>query len=258
MIFQTDVLIDIGRLEEKRKDMIDRLPEKHLLSRLRVRRMVGGILRNSRIQLLRKGLLDKKYANIGAGGNILRGFINIDYSWTRGLDLCWDITRKLPLRSGSLKGVFSEHTLEHLVWSDAMQTMLPEAYRILEPGGTIRISVPDAEKAVKEYVEQASSGQTAQPWRQEYDGGNRISMTPMLQLNNTFRRIYEPLWMGHKFAYDFQTLEYFLHLTGFAEIKRAEYMSGRDENLLVDYQKRASESLYVEAVKPSATSPISK
>lgn len=242
---------DMEGLEARRHAMIYRLPEKHLLARLRVRRLIGKVVRNSTLQIVFKDLSKKDYANIGAGGNILEGFINVDYGWIAGLDLCWDITKKLPLREKSLKGVFTEHTLEHLIWSDVLNVLLPEIFRILKPGGVVRISVPDAEKAVHLYNEAQRDGKTSTLWREPYKGGERIPMTPMLSLNNTFRRIYEPLYMGHKFAYDFQTLEYFLHLTGFVDIKRENYMCGRDEALLVDYKKRASESLYVEAAKPT-------
>jgi hypothetical protein len=71
-----------------------------------------------------------------------------------------------------------------------------------------------------------------------------------LPVYNTFRRIYEPLEVGHKFVYDFQTLEYFLHCVGFVDIRKESFMRGRDPSLLIDYPKRARESLYVEAAKP--------
>jgi len=240
---------DIQELEARRLGLIRR-PETHFLSRTKTRSLIGKFVRNSSLQMFFNDISKKEYANLGAGGNLLRGYVNIDYSWKPGLDLCWDITRPLPLKSNSLKGVFSEHTLEHLIWTDALKTMLPEAFRILSPGGTIRVSVPDAEMAVEEYHQATSQGNTSTPWREPYDWGNQIPMTPMMKTNNTFRRIYEPLYMGHKFAYDFQTLDYFLHLVGFVDIKKEEYMCGRDTALLVDYKKRAPESLYVEATKP--------
>lgn len=165
--------------------------------------------------------------------------------------MCWDVTKGIPLPTGSVNGVFAEHMLEHFEWQDVLKTILPEIKRLLKSGGTVRISVPDAEMAIDQYVRAKEAGETSKPWNMPpNEQPGRLHLTPMGLVNNTFRRIYEPYIMGHKFAYDFQTLEHFLFLTGFVDIKRAAYMEGRDPKLLVDYRKRADESVYVEASAP--------
>ena len=222
-----------------------------LLSRGKVRKVIGHVLRNRSIQLLLTDRRPKRYLNLGCGGNILDDYINLDYTWSRGVDLCWDVKRGIPLASNSLEGIFTEHTLEHFTWQEALRVFLPECFRVLRPGGTLRISVPDAELSVIAYEEARRSGATGRSFHAAYDGGDRIPMTPMMHLNNTFRRIYEPLEKGHKFVYDFHTLEYFLHWVGFTSVTKESFMRGRSPKLLVDYEKRASESLYVEALKPN-------
>ena len=129
--------------------------------------------------------------------------------------------------------------------------LLPECFRVVKPGGTIRIVVPDAEMSLEQYQRAKLNGETEMPFRERYTGTNRIPLTPMMRVNNTFRLLFEPLHVGHKFAYDFHTLEYFLHSVGFVDISKEAYMRGRDPVLLVDYKRRASESLYVEATKPN-------
>ncbi|MFN0279518.1 MAG: class I SAM-dependent methyltransferase [Pyrinomonadaceae bacterium] len=241
--------MDETQLEAVREDLLRKPSPGHILSRLKVRWLIGRVLRNNKLQMLRRR--DSDYVNLGCGGNVLKGFFNIDYGWCRGIDLCWDVSRGIPLPSKSASGVFTEHMLEHFEWQDALNIILPEIKRILKPGGTIRISVPDAEMAIDEYTRAKSAGETSKPWNMpHHDQPNRLHMTPMGEVNNTFRRLYEPYYMGHKFGYDFQTLEHFLFLTGFVDIKRVAYMQGRDQNLLVDYKKRAGESLYVEAAAP--------
>jgi predicted SAM-dependent methyltransferase len=253
MIWRHDMdVLDLNeeRLEAKRSELLNDRWNTSVLNRVRVRRIIGSFIRNRSFQLWSKDVSLKNYVNLGAGGNLLAGFVNIDYSWCPGLDLCWDISKGLPLKSDSVAGIFTEHTLEHFDWKTALKTFLSESFRILKPGGTIRISVPDADKAVAAYWEKRENGQTSKPWRKSYDGGERIPLTPMLMVNNTFRQLYAPLQSGHKCAYDFQTLEYFLHLSGFVNIAQEKYLQGREENLLVDYKKRAEESIYVEASKP--------
>jgi predicted SAM-dependent methyltransferase len=223
-----------------------------ILSRVVVRRLIGNLVRNRAFQLLPARYRGKEYLNLGCGGNILRNYINLDYGWVRGIDLCWDIRKGIPLPSNSMRGIFTEHTLEHFTWRDAIRVFLPECFRILREGGVLRITVPDAELCLRTYEEARARGETGTSFRAPYDGGDRIPLTPMMHVNNTFRRIYEPLEVGHKFVYDFQTLEYFLHCVGFVDVTKESFRRGRDPMLLADYQKRAAETLYVEAVKPRA------
>jgi predicted SAM-dependent methyltransferase len=186
--------------------------------------------------------------NLGCGGNILKGFVNVDYGWRKGV-VCWDMRKPLPFASDSVSGIFCEHALEHFEWKDALYSVLPEMFRILKPGGNVRIAVPDAEMIIDEYVRARDAGECETELPAHADK-NRLCLTPMAIVNNGFRRIYEPYYMGHKFMYDFQTMKQFLTLSGFGDIQRASFMQGRDPRLLVDYAKRKDESLYVEATKP--------
>lgn len=224
--------------------------ESSVLSRGRVRRLISALIRNRSLQLARGEYRNRRYLNLGCGGNTPPEFINLDYEWRPGVDICWDLRRGIPLEADSFEGITTEHTLEHFTWSDAINTFLPECFRVLRSGGAIRIVVPCAEKAVDAYLDAKARGLTEIAFRAPRNGADRIPMTPMLTLNNTFRRIFEPLEVGHKFVYDFQTLEYFLHLVGFVDVTRETFMHGRDPVLLIDTEKRAPESLYVEATKP--------
>lgn len=58
-----------------------------------------------------------------------------------------DLTRPLPFRDGSIHAIFSSHVFEHL-FMDEVERLVAECFRILEPGGVIRVVVPDLEKVV--------------------------------------------------------------------------------------------------------------
>jgi SAM-dependent methyltransferase len=59
-------------------------------------------------------------------------------------------SQRLPLPDGCCELIFTSHTLEH-VDDDVAAAMLGEAYRLLRPGGTLRVSVPDGSLALSAY-----------------------------------------------------------------------------------------------------------
>jgi len=201
----------------------------------KVQLLYSRLVRNKRFQL--KNLPLKSYVNIGCGPNIDPDFINIDYQFRPKIDLCWDITKGIPLKNNSVKGVYTEHCLEHIEFSSC-QFVIEEIYRILMPSGIARIIVPDAELYLDIYEKKKKGENIFFPYER-----NSSDYTPMMAVNRVFRG------HEHKFAYDYETLKMMLHKAGFAEIKKEIYMSGKDVELLADTKERKIESLYVEAIK---------
>ena len=170
-------------------------------------------------------------------------FITVDYNWRGGLDVCWDITRGLPLDDNCVTGVFTEHCIEH-VPLESGDLVLSEIYRVLKPGGRVRIVVPDAELYLTRYVgvlQQADDAQ-ALPYA-ERDDFHGIYQ-PIMSVNRIFHE------HGHQFLYDWHMLSALMNRHGFTAISRCAFQQGEDERLLIDTAKRAHESLYLEAVKP--------
>lgn len=196
----------------------------------KVRALYGHILRGRRFQLRR--IKGQQYLNVGCGPNLLHGFVNIDYLWLPGIDLCWDITEGIPLPDHSLQGIYSEHCLEHLEKSVAKE-VLRDFRRLLTPTGTVRLVVPDAELYIDLYV-RARNGETV---NFPYVEGNCLPIDP---LNRIFRH------HGHRYAYDFESMRELILSAGFSSATKASFMQSRDHKLLVDSPERAIESLYVE------------
>lgn len=160
----------------------------------------------------------------------------MDWSWRPGIDLCWDVTRKLPLPDKSIKGIYTEHMIEHLSF-DRIGPLFNEFKRILKKDGTLRIVVPDAELYLDLYQSKKCGENVRFPYEDEY-----LTDTPMMHVNRIFRG-YE-----HQYAYDFQTLAILLDKCGYSHIIRQSFNNGRDSNLLIDSTSRQVESLYLEAV----------
>lgn len=201
----------------------------------KIQTLYSWLIRGKRFQLQYLNLVDKRYLDIGCGPRIQRNFINLDYHWRPGIDLCWDITMGIPLPDESLVGVYSEHCLEHIPFSCCCK-VLETCHRILKKHGTLRIVVPDAELFLDLYQKKKLGEKVSFPYEKhdEYK-------TPMMHVNRIF------VDHGHRFAYDAETLTMILKRAGFNNIEKETFMHGRDKNLLIDTEDRTCESLYIEA-----------
>jgi predicted SAM-dependent methyltransferase len=202
----------------------------------RIRKLYSQFARGSRLQF-RPELRADRYLNVGCGFNTNNNMVNLDYVWHRGVDICWDVTKRLPWQDGTMKGVFTEHCLEHIPF-DACAFAITEFRRILQPGASVRIVVPDGELYIDLY-RKAKAGESI-----EFPYQAPREVTPMMCVNRIFQEF------THVFIYDADTLGLLLRRAGFVDIKRETYLHGRDATLLLDTKARAVESLYMEASVP--------
>lgn len=215
-----------------------------LFSYAKVQHLVGNLIRNHRWQLRRARIRNLPYLDLGCGPNLHNQFINLDYLWRPGVDVCWNILRGLPFGTGSMHGVFSEHCLEHFPVPCVLQ-LLHEVHRILCPGGTVRIVVPDGELYLRTYVNRVQ-GNSALRFPFETRESRDPLWTPMASVNRIFYQDRESL-AGHRTIFDFDLLAKLLRHCGFSHVERRGFRRGRDPLLLIDTPERQIESLYVEA-----------
>ena len=105
-----------------------------------------------------ESLRQKRFYNIGAGKFAHQYWTNVDYAnesyrvVQRHPFLQYDLMAQcpLPIESDVAEAVYSSHVIEH-VTDDAVRNMLAESYRILKPGGVIRLTAPDALLIFKAY-----------------------------------------------------------------------------------------------------------
>ncbi len=82
--------------------------------------------------------------HFGCGPNLLPGWINIDRV-ARAPDVRTDIDlTQLPWPDASVAAILAEHLFEHLTFAEEQQVWT-EAARVLRPGGTLTVEVPDFE-----------------------------------------------------------------------------------------------------------------
>jgi predicted SAM-dependent methyltransferase len=187
--------------------------------------------------------------NLGCGQNLKAGWVNVDL-FDPGADLQLDLRQPLPFSDGSASIIYTEHVFEHLAlpcthdamgWtlegpgcpSEAMQ-FLRETLRVLAPGGTFSVGVPDAERAIRMYSRGELERWTP-PWCD----------TPMHFLNYVFRQGRE-----HKYAWDAETLGKTLAAVGFDDVWRRPF------DAAIDSEHRRNDTLYFEARTPAGTAAL--
>lgn len=208
---------------------------------------IGRWQRNRRAQLRQPRARALRYADLGCGLSRHAALLNVDWQWTPGLDLCWDIRCGLPFADNSMLGLYTEHCLEHFDLADAAY-VLGEARRVLASGGTLRVVVPDAELYLRRYV-QHLDGVPRESFPYEDVERRDPRWVPLGSVNRVFYQDrYSPA--GHRTMFDFELLRRLASQAGFTTVDRASFRIGRDRVLLVDSDARRSESLYVEAVAP--------
>jgi predicted SAM-dependent methyltransferase len=185
--------------------------------------------------------------NIGAGPKGKPGWINIDAYKIPGINCVCDCRTSLPFPDNSASLIFCEHFVEHLDYTEEIPYFISECHRVLEKGGIIRIIVPDIELYLRGYIENDwETLKKVRPLENERtDSWIKCEYANKMELiNMLFRQGIE-----HKYAYDYEAMEYVLKRFGFKNICRQSYGNSLNPALAIDSPERRTESLYVEAVK---------
>lgn len=137
-----------------------------------------------------------------------------------------DLAYSIPLADGVADFVYSSHFLEHLFRKDG-EKLLMESFRVLKPGGTVRVVVPDLEHTLLLYA-----------------AGEKDKMLS----DNFFVEDDDSYYARHKYMYDFDMLADALKRVGFYDIRRCEFRKGHTPDL-DRLDNRPDESLFVEATR---------
>lgn len=223
-------------------------------------RLVRGTLRRAfaaRDRKIARAYLERhdiRKLQIGAGHNLHAGWLNTNWFPIRFIQrdyIFLDAGQPMPFPAATFDYVFTEHMIEHVPYLTG-QAMLRECFRILKPGGKLRISTPD----FAFLIDLMKPGLS--PLQQSYIDGARSSLpdgvptTPATVANNFVRD-----W-GHQFIYDKATLTGCLAAAGFVNITPFEVNQSDDPQLAgIDHADRmpegflALESMVFQAQRPA-------
>ncbi len=158
-----------------------------------------------------------KKLQIGCGGNILPSWLNTDLILENEHVTFLDAGERFPLPDSSFDYVYSEHLFEHLTFSQ-QSNYLSETFRVLKPGGKIRIATPDLTKILSLWTDNSQFNKDYINWNFEVFVKNKCSLSSNLEskseyvINNYMRD-----W-GHQMIHSKSSLKEMVNLSGFNQI----------------------------------------
>ena len=139
--------------------------------------------------------------------------------------------------------------MEHLTYRQNEQ-LFRECLRILKPGATLRIIVPDVSLFIINYAN--GNKEWFKKWEdimmvrsEDPERAKRRIATPMEAISFVTQEFL------HVACWDFDTMKHYLEKNGFRDVKKTTHREGRQQNLLLDSddEGRKYVSLYLEATK---------
>ncbi len=100
-----------------------------------------------------------KYLNLGCGRHYKEGeeWTNVDFEGNEEGVIGHNLLNGIPFPDSTFDFVYHSHVLEHFSKSDGRK-FLKECFRVLKPGGVLRVVIPDLEVIAKLYLKLLDDG----------------------------------------------------------------------------------------------------
>jgi predicted SAM-dependent methyltransferase len=176
--------------------------------------------------------------HLGCGSKFIPGFFHVDGNEHEHLDVRGPVDKLPFLADDTVELIYACHLLEHFGRKE-VDAVLAEWFRVLKPGGVLRLAVPDYEACAKLYV------------------GGKLSkgLPEILGLMMGGQRDHYDF---HKMAFDEASLSDLLKKAGFRETRRWDWRTTEHASLddysqaylpHMDKENGTLVSLNLEAVK---------
>jgi glycosyltransferase involved in cell wall biosynthesis/predicted SAM-dependent methyltransferase len=147
-----------------------------------------------------------------------------------------DASKKLPFQDCTVDFLIASHFLEHITRSEGKNFLL-ECFRIMKPGGVIRITIPDTKKITGTYSH-----------IQEVFNEN----VGVKNAEDEAEALWNFLTAGHKTAYDAPAMIKKLQTAGFSNVSEYGFGISCSPEIQADTKDMYPDhSIFIEAVKPA-------
>jgi predicted SAM-dependent methyltransferase len=106
--------------------------------------------------------------NFGCGPRFVSGWVNVDFSAASPAVIPHNLLTRWPFPDQSFDAVYSSHVMEHFT-VDQARHVAQECYRVLKPGGVVRIVVPDLQQWATDYLRLLPAVEAGTEPRWKYD-----------------------------------------------------------------------------------------
>lgn len=139
-----------------------------------------------------------------------------------------DLRFGIPLPDESVEHIYCSHFLETM-YIDEAEALLEDCFRVLQPGGRLRIGIRDLEATLRAFLQ-----------------GHRRSTIEVLYGVSS-----DPTYLNaHRSGYDFELLREVLEEVGFQTIVRCQAFEGRMPDLN-HLDTQPDRTIFVEALRPA-------
>jgi len=96
--------------------------------------------------------MSMRLLNIGCGIRLHKDWVNIDIAPVSPKVQKYNILEGIPFRDNTFDAVYCSHILEHIPKNKAL-AFIRDCYRVLKPGGILRVVAPDLEIIARLYLD---------------------------------------------------------------------------------------------------------
>jgi len=144
--------------------------------------------------------------HLGCWKRVLPGFVNVDICDFPHIDYKNNVDDLSMFQDSTVDLIYSSHVFEYFDRTKAAE-VLREWNRVLRPGGTLRIAVPDFDKLIKVYQITGELSRVLGPMFGQMEVPTKNG----------------PEYLYHKTIYNFDSLQTMLKDAGFEDVRRYDW-----------------------------------
>lgn len=194
---------------------------------------------------------DRVRLMIGAGPSQREGWLATDLLPSRRDVVVLDAGKPFPFPSRTVDRMHSEHMIEHVDYATGAR-MLAECFRVLKPGGRVRLATPDIDRVLALASPTPEVAELVRAANRRHGLDEPEASEPIHAINRLFSG------HGHRFLYSETVLSRRMAEAGFVSIRRFEVGASDDPEFTgaeqhgeqIDPAWNEYQTLVLEAEKP--------